>query len=493
MTVTNTKSATEHVSTGVETSWVYTFDAQEAGQIKVYVIDEYNVKTDVTASVTVDIATQTVTYGPITAWYKLLIERSTTPTQEVDLSSQGPLLPEVLENALDKLTYISQESKNIVEDFRESVAGDIKFVGDWTAGVIYLKNQAVTRYGNMYVCLQAHTSDDTNGPADLASNQYWSIVAVKGASLNWRGSWALGVQYSPNDAYEHNGASYVCKQGHTSTADTEPGVGASWSSYQDTMVLSVPSDGSITTAKLADGAVTPPKIDTTSSGWDFTEVTARLSSWANVRLRSDTGSVLLRNDGTAAYFLLTDTTDPDGGFNALRPIRIDLSSGEVRLCGANEPCYINGSLAWHDGNFASRIAALTANTAPAGTESVACDDGQRISIATIRKASFTSGAITLLSGDNSYTVAHGLGSVPSEVRAYIKCIVPEWGYNVGDILQLATNIWWYSVNRGTYITADATNIYFANSGSTLTIVEKGTVTIQAVTVSNWELYLEAVK
>ena len=377
MTVTNTKSATEHVSTGVETSWVYTFDAQEAGQIKVYVIDEYNVKTDVTASAAVDIATQTVTYGPITAGYKLLIERSTTPTQEVDLSSQGPLLPEVLENALDKLTYISQESKNIVEDFRESVAGDIKFVGEWTAGVIYLKNQAVTRYGNMYVCLQAHTSDDTNGPADLTSNQYWSIVAVKGASLNWRGSWALGVQYSLNDAYEHNGASYVCKQGHTSTADTEPGVGASWSSYQDAMVLSVPSDGSITTVKLADGAVTPVKIDS-SQDFSFGQIT---SAGTDPRL------ILSEDDTTTVARVMLA-----GGVTYIQPgaagFGTTASSGDLALCGLG---YTDlGSFkvktggvwnnVWHDGNFAARVAALTENISPAGTESVACDDGKRVTL-----------------------------------------------------------------------------------------------------------------
>lgn len=41
------------------------------------------------------------------------------------------------------------------------------------------------------------------------------------------------------------------------------------------------------------------------------------------------------------------------------------------------------SIIWGDDNFAARIAALTANASPAGTESVACDDGKRVTLQAI--------------------------------------------------------------------------------------------------------------
>ena len=55
------------------------------------------------------------------------------------------------------------------------------------------------------------------------------------------------------------------------------------------------------------------------------------------------------------------------------------------------------SIIWGDDNFAARIAALTANASPAGTESVACDDGQRVTLQDIAD----------LAGGGSLTVGSG--------------------------------------------------------------------------------------
>ena len=43
-----------------------------------------------------------------------------------------------------------------------------------------------------------------------------------------RGAWATATSYSVNDLVENGGTSYIASAAHTSAAETEPGVGASW-------------------------------------------------------------------------------------------------------------------------------------------------------------------------------------------------------------------------------------------------------------------------
>jgi len=52
------------------------------------------------------------------------------------------------------------------------------------------------------------------------------------AGLVWRGPWVASTSYAVNDAVENDGASYVCRQAHTSGSnDDEPGVGANAATY----------------------------------------------------------------------------------------------------------------------------------------------------------------------------------------------------------------------------------------------------------------------
>ena len=158
------------------------------------------------------------------------------------------------------------------------------------------------------------------------------------------------------------------------------------------------------------------------------------------------------------------------------------------------------SIIWGDDNFAARIAALTANTAPAGTESVACDDGQRVTLKAIADLSaadpdFISGAITITQGaDSIHTVAHGLGATPSKVRAFFVCNTAELGYNPGDILEInGFQFLNSSTPKGLYITADATTIYFLKSFYNITISQKTVNTNDAITAAYWDLYIAAWK
>jgi hypothetical protein len=84
--------------------------------------------------------------------------------------------------------------------------------------------------------------DEDNMASDsnthLATQQ--SIKAyVDAQGFTWEGPWATSTPYAVNDTVENNGSGYVCTSAHTSGATTEPGVGASWTSYWDLFVEGV--------------------------------------------------------------------------------------------------------------------------------------------------------------------------------------------------------------------------------------------------------------
>ncbi|MGN4063587.1 phage tail protein [Burkholderia gladioli] len=65
---------------------------------------------------------------------------------------------------------------------------------------------------------------------------------------------------------------------------------------------------------------------------------------ANIRLRN-MRDVLLRNDGTNFYFLLTNNSDPGASWNGLRPITINAATGAVMLDDTGVGTYVGGQLA----------------------------------------------------------------------------------------------------------------------------------------------------
>lgn len=497
MTVSNTKSFNEYTSTGTETVWSFTFDVSDPSQVKVYEIDDNNIRNDVTTGATVDIVAKTVTYGPIASGHKIRIERVTPATQEVDLSTQGPFLPQVLEDALDKLTYISQEARNLADEVRDVVAKDIKFAGEWIAGTTYKENQAVTRYGNLYVCKTTHVADSTNGPVDGQSNAYWAIATKKGEAFKWKGPWTSGSSYTPNDAVESGGSTYICKTAHTSSSSDEPGVGANWSTYWD-----------LSAQKGADGTgdVNGPASATDGNIAIFDGTTGKLlkdssNTVTNIRLVDALPTLYMEETDTttAAQIILTngDLTiqvgAPGSGAAA--------SSGDIAICGYNyaniASIKVKYGGAWHDiwhqGNFASRIAALTQNTAPAGTESVACDDGQRVTlsdIAALATPDFESGWIAFQGSVKpyGYKAAHGLGVVPSRIKAIARCNTAENGYSVGDIVEINSD--WTTI-VGLY--ADATDVMFICYYTTqiALIPLKDGSNYAKLTPANWDVKLFA--
>lgn len=147
--------------------------------------------------------------------------------QETDIQNQGGFYPEVIENALDKVTMLVQQVQEQVdravkvdvsseiepEDYLKqasaaatsaaasasaadasatsasgsaaSIAGaaanivGFEWVGSWLTATAYIKNNIVYESGNSYIALSDHTSGTFSTDC---SNGLWEIFAAKGAA-----------------------------------------------------------------------------------------------------------------------------------------------------------------------------------------------------------------------------------------------------------------------------------------------------------------------
>ena len=109
---------------------------------------------------------------------------------------------------------------------------------------------------------------------------------------------------------------------------------------------------------------------------------------------------------------------------------------------------------------------------------------------------FTSTAQTITAA-GSLTIAHGLSAAPTVVTAWIKCLVADGGYSVGDevfvVVQGATNSSTTN-NKGVSIVRDATNltIRFGSSPNTFQPLHKTTgVAYNSFVNTSWEIYFHA--
>lgn len=107
---------------------------------------------------------------------------------------------------------------------------------------------------------------------------------------------------------------------------------------------------------------------------------------------------------------------------------------------------------------------------------------------------YTSPAQTITSG-GTLTLAHGMGTTPRLIQAYLKCTTTDVGYSVGDEVFVSggQDAYGSTVSTGVSVVPDATNlnIRFGSNAGAFAVLNKGTGTLGAITNGSWEFYIRA--
>lgn len=83
----------------------------------------------------------------------------------------------------------------------------------WQTDTVYSLGDVVRYYGNTYICVTAHTSEETESDGLELSQANWLQIA---RSDNWRNIWLANTRYTQDDVISYGGVVYRCIQSHTS-------------------------------------------------------------------------------------------------------------------------------------------------------------------------------------------------------------------------------------------------------------------------------------
>jgi len=264
MTVSNTVNLVSHDGDGVATVFPYTFTIPITADLTVVHLDTDNVRTELSPSVYSvsgigDVGGGDVTYplsgSPLATGEKLVIVREVDETQPVDLINNAAYLPDVLEGALDKLTYLAQQISNQNSRALVTVEGDEfsnyipakaslanktmafdgsgePIVGPAVTDIENAGTNAAVAAGSA----AAASASESNAAADAAQTAQDAIdtgndatatgidviaaaasaAAAIVAKMEWQGAWVTSTVYALNDVIEEAGSSYICIVAHTS-------------------------------------------------------------------------------------------------------------------------------------------------------------------------------------------------------------------------------------------------------------------------------------
>lgn len=96
------------------------------------------------------------------------------------------------------------------------------YLATWTALTIYKLNDIVKYGGQIYICVQNHTSSTVVNGLEYDQAK-WQVY---NRSDNWKGVWTVNTRYVPDDIVRFGGNVYRCVVGHTSNDSIREGVGS---------------------------------------------------------------------------------------------------------------------------------------------------------------------------------------------------------------------------------------------------------------------------
>ena len=165
MVITDVNQVT-YTGDGITTAWPFTFRIIEATDIQIVVANDDGTQTDITSDYYVDMVNNTVYYpgyAPgaeppeadqppvLTSDQKIIIYRALPVTQEADLGDNWPFY--VIENALDKLTMLIQDWRDILNRCLKVRVSDTDF--DATITPVPGRAIEINAEGNGFVCVDS--------------------------------------------------------------------------------------------------------------------------------------------------------------------------------------------------------------------------------------------------------------------------------------------------------------------------------------------------
>jgi len=145
------------------------------------------------------------------------------------------------------------------------------------------------------------------------------------------------------------------------------------------------------------------------------------------------------------------------------------------------------------GQITSTVTTGTAPMVIASTTEVANLRAATATSVSALTPNFTSSLQTVVvSSTVSYTIAHGLGAIPSLTTLSLVCVIADIGYSVNDEIQCP--MIGPSSNTNTNVTADATNITLSQANTNVLASRKDTGALTGISsVANWRWKIRAWK
>ena len=208
MVITDVNQVT-YIGDGITTAWPYTFRIIEATDIQIVVVDSDGTQTDITSDYYVDVVNSTVYYpgyAPgaeppeadqppvLTADQKIIIYRALPVTQEADLGEKWPFY--VIENALDKLTMLIQDWRDILNRCLKVRIGDVQDEFDATIPAEPGKAIQIKQDGTGFECVDAPSEVLAECEEVLADTRIEASAAAQSA-----GSAAQSASNAYNSQY----------------------------------------------------------------------------------------------------------------------------------------------------------------------------------------------------------------------------------------------------------------------------------------------------
>jgi hypothetical protein len=110
-------------------------------------------------------------------------------------------------------------------------AESFDYKNNWATATRYKVNDIVKYGGNSYLCTEGHTSAATEADGLEADQAKWTLYTE---GFDWKVEWATSTRYKVNDLVKYGGITYVCNEGHTSSATVVLGLEADqskWNSF----------------------------------------------------------------------------------------------------------------------------------------------------------------------------------------------------------------------------------------------------------------------